>query len=168
MTHWTSQAWTNSHEDYFTRNILTFPECSDASISDLEARNLHRSNAVQKPWPTAADLVQWRQSAGYGADTSNATALQVALDAAIDEIAEACGLYVRPVDADGNVDATADAVTIPPKVHLAVILHAAWLYELRQMPTGVVGSDGAGGAIRTGFAPGVDRLLFNHRKVGLA
>ncbi len=168
VTNYTSQAWTGSHLDYFARNIITTAG-DEAAITEAQARKLNefRSNAVARTWPTVDELVAWLDAGNYGPTVNNPEAAQWALDAAIDDIAEGCGLHVYPVDANGAVDQTADPVQIPPKVFVATLIEAAHLYV--SPPTGVIGSNEIGGAVRvSSYAPGVDRLLRNHLLPGLA
>lgn len=172
-----------SHNDFFTRNILvTRCDCGSCSSctggGDVAARNRQRSNVPWVPWPEYGDVAQWAHSEGVGAamgldETQNTPALDDALMAAIDDIAEDCGLLYLEVDESGNVALDADGnhavAEVPHKVRLATIMHATRLYRRRLSPDGTLGASAFGGQVRVSkYDPDVRNLLKNYLRVGVA
>ena len=174
---------TGSHKDFFTRNILvtrcgcgTCGSCTGSG--DVAARNRQRSNVPWVLWPNYEDVVQWAHSegvaAGMGLDgTQNTPALDDALMAAIDDIAEDCGLLYLQVDENGDVALDADGnlavAEVPRRVKQATIMHAAKIYRRRLSPDGTLGASAFGGAVRVSkYDPQVRDLLKNYLRVGVA
>lgn len=164
----TSRAWSDSHADLFTRNILTY--VGEVDSEEARAANEWASNAEQPTWPDLAEVMRWASQNAYpGAASAPAEVLQLCRDAAVSRLAERCGLYVRPVDANGDVDPSADPVPIPPEVKLAAVMLAARLAERQRTPGGLAGSAEISGLIRTSsIDPDIEALIANHRRLGLA
>lgn len=169
VTNYTSRAWTDSHIDFFTRNIYTVNDDGGGDLAAARARNEFLSNAVGLPWPTEDEVMQWREHNGQGEEVTAPQALVWATAAAVSRIAERCGLLVLPVDADGVVDPAGDPVKVPPEIFLAACMQAARWYERRITASGVLGSDSLGGTVRVGrFDADVEALIANHVEFGLA
>jgi hypothetical protein len=165
----TSRAWSDAHADLFTRNIYTY--VGDADSEEARAYNEWASNAQTVTWPDLAEVQRWDAQNAYPGSqaVTSVEALQLALDAAVSRLAERCGLYVRPVDANGDVDPDGDPVPIPPEVKLATILQAVRWARRRQTPDGLAGSAEITGLIRTSsIDPDIEALIANHRRIGLA
>lgn len=171
MVNWTTRAWTDSHVDYFTRNIITHRDGS-TSVSGAAAReaNLFRSNEKPKPWPLYEDVSDWAHSEGFttGDGTSNTEALKNALSAARARISERTGLQVHPVGVDGEVDYN-EFLPIPAEVWQACVIYAHRIYRRRMSADGTLGASAFGGAIRVGrMDPDIEALIANHLRIGLA
>lgn len=183
---YTRQAWNSGraadqHNDFFTRNILVTCDpygSSTAAADALAERNRSRSNVPWCPWPDYGDVVQWAHAEGVAAamgldGTSNTPALQMALMAALDDISEDTCLPYLEVDEAGElvVDGAGDPVvaTVPPKVHLAAVIHATRLYGRRKSQDGTLGASAFGGAVRVSkYDPDVRALLGNYLRKGVA
>lgn len=165
----TSRAWSDAHADLFTRNVYTW--VGQADSEEARAYNEWASNAEQVTWPELAEVQRWDAQNAYPGSSAATPVevLQLCLDAAISRLAERCGLYVRPVDANGDVDPLGDAVPIPAEVKLATIVLAVRWARRRQTPDGLAGSAEITGLIRTSsIDPDVEALISNHRRLGLA
>ena len=165
-------ASTDSHLDFFTRNIHTFRslDWADAAATAVAEQNLFTSNAHRLPWPTTDDLYKWMDNNNQSNTfAGNQEAAQWALAASVDDMSETCGFQVYAVDDDGVIDPAADAPLIPARVFVATLLQAAWLYKLYTAPNGIVGGNEFGGVVRSSsYAPGVRRLIRNFVQIGLA
>lgn len=158
---------TDSHLDYFTRNILTARPGYRSSVADLDVdvdQVLGWGSAQRVRWPTADDVRNWSRTDGHTAitrtDSTAVDALEWAVAAAVDLVAGRTGFGVRPVDADGVFDPDAEAVLVPPRVHLAAVMMAARLYRRKDSAEGIYGtSEVAGGIAIKGLDPDVERLL---------
>ena len=164
-------AWsTDSHLDSFARNIIAGHGGSAAEAGQA-ARTINEftSNAVQVHWPTFDELAVWAEANSYSGETVNARVLMTALRAAISRLSERCQLPVHTVDSDGNVNTSPPGPTVPPEVHLAVLLQAYRWARRQQTPEGVVGANEFTGAIRASrLDPDVEAMIANHVVYGLA
>lgn len=168
VDYWTTRA----HSDFFARNILTLYGYGGDS-AEARAYNEFVSNAAPVTWPTLDELQVWVQSTTYqgaaGGDTTHVELLQLALDVAVSRIAQRTGNYVRPVDANGDVDPTGAPVEILPELKLAAIMQAFKWYERRSSPNGVLGATEFGGVIRAkSLDPDVEAMIGNELQFGLA
>lgn len=168
---WTSRAWTDSHADYFTRNIWTF----DTGASSAEAAayaELGDPNSQRPTWPELGEVLRWQAINSYpptgGASTANVENLQLCLDASIERMAARCHLHVRPVDAAGAVDVGGDPVLIPAGVKLATIMQAVRWARRAMTPDGIAGADEVAGLIRTSsIDPDIEAMIAPYVAVGL-
>lgn len=153
--YWTSRAWSDSHSDYFTRNILTFGDLGPGwSSAEAEAYAAWSPNNIRPTWPTLDEATRWAESInnypGVGATPRlNVENLQLCLDAAIEYHAARCHIHVRPVDATGAVDPDGDPVEIPAAVKLATIKRAVRWARRAMTPDGIAGGGDITGLIRT-------------------
>ncbi|MGL4300064.1 MAG: hypothetical protein ACRCW4_13420 [Candidatus Neomicrothrix subdominans] len=179
VTNWTSRAWTDSHNDYFARNILTCGctsscSCGAGDPAGARAYNEHNTVGVSRPWPTLEDCIRWERQNSYpGATGAIATAppepLQAALDAAIVWVCGRCHLQRWPLDVDGVVDPDGAPVEVPYDVWLATVMKAVQLATRRLTPAGMAGSAELGNLIRVnGWDPDIEGLLAPHLVIGLA
>lgn len=168
---WTSRAWTDSHADYFTRNIWTFNP--GASLAEAEAYASWEPNNQRPTWPTLDEVTRWAQSInsypGTGAGTTvNVENLQLCLDAAIEEIASRTHIQVRPVDTTGAVDEDGTAVEVPARVKLATIMQAVRWGRRPMTPDGIAGASEVTGFIRTSaLDPDIEKMLGGLIALGL-
>jgi hypothetical protein len=169
---WTSRAWTDSHGDGFTRNVVAVQELGDDPAA--AEYNALTANAVPVTWPTLDEVLRWDAQNSYpvaagGGPSPASERYQLALDAAVTHHANRCGLLVRPVDADGAIDPTGAAVPIPSDVKLATIMRACRWARRSKTPDGLAGSSEIGALIRTSSSdPDIEAMLAPHLKLGLA
>lgn len=170
--YWTSRAWSDSHADYFTRNIWTF----DTGASSAEAAvyaELGDPNSIRPTWPTFDEVLRWAKSINdypglTGGPGPNVENLQLCLDASIERMAGRCHLHVRPVDAAGAVDVDGDPVEIPASVKLATIMQAVRWARRAMSPDGVLGASEISGVIRAqAMDPDIEAMIAPYVAVGL-
>lgn len=155
---------TDSHLDYFARNIL-----AGVDVDASTAVQVFRSNAPGVPWPDGDKLLEWAESEGYGPETINTSALTIALAAATSRIAERCELLVRPVNDTGQVDESLTPVLVPPEIHLAVLIQAHRWMRRTDTPEGMFGASEFTGVVRASrLDPDVEALIANYVVYGLA
>lgn len=168
---WTSRAWTDSHSDFFERNIVAVQGYDDPAAAEY---NANTANAVPVTWPTLDEVIRWDVQNSYPAVAGAAPPaalerLQSALDAAVTHHANRCGLHVRPVDASGAVDPAGDPVPIDPDVKLATIMRAVRWARRSGTPDGIAGASEIGGLIRTSsMDPDIEAMIASHLHIGLA
>ncbi len=157
-----ASAWADQHLDFATRNLLLrFRPTFNWGRDPVE---LFASNAPRLPWPSVGDCLAWAALNDYPAVTGvaadNPMPVVASLAAVIDMVADGCQLRVQPVDANGDVDPTGDAVLIPARVWLATVMWATKLADRRNTSNGIAGSTELGTAIRvTGRDPDIQSLL---------
>lgn len=161
---------TDSHLDWFGRNIIASHGGTTAE-ADNAARmaNEFTSNAVQVHWPTFDELMVWAEANSFNGETVNARAMMIGLRAAISRIAERCQLPVHNINEDGSTNTNPPGPTVPPEIHLAVLIQAYRWTRRRNTPEGVVGANEFAGVVRASrLDPDVEALIANHVFYGLA
>ena len=122
-------------------------------------------NNVRPTWPTLDEVTRWAESiSNYpgagGQSRTNLEVLQLCLDAAVERIAARTHIQVRPVDANGAVDAGGTPVEIPAGVKLGTIMQATRWARRPMSPDGVLGSSEISGVIRAqAIDPDIEAML---------
>lgn len=170
--YFTRQWWSDSHADFFTRNILTLGDPGWSS-AEAEAYATFTPNNERPTWPTLDEVTRWAESVnnypGAGAAPRvKMENLQLGLSAAVELVSMKTHLQVRPVDSAGAVDPDGDPVEIPATVKLATIMQAVRWAGRAMSPHGVIGDSEVSGAIRAqAMDPDIERMLFAWSYVGL-
>lgn len=168
---WTSRAWTDSHSDFFIRNIWAFSPGWESA--EAAATASFTPNNVRPTWPTLDEVTRWAESInnypGAGAGSRvNLENLQLALDAAVELVSMLIHEQVRPVDSAGEVDPGGTPVEIPATAKLATIMQATRWARRAMSPDGVLGTSDISGVIRAqAMDPDIERMLFAWSYVGL-
>jgi hypothetical protein len=171
VTQWTSRAWTDSHADGFTHNIITLGDGIGGESAEARAYNEFAPNNVRPTWPTTDEVLRWAAQNSYPGSgaTIPVEDYQLCLDAAVESHAGRCHLHVRPVDANGAVDPVGAPVVIPAGVKLATIMRAVRWARRKNTPDGIAGSSEITGLIRTSsMDPDIEAMLAPHLALGLA
>lgn len=169
---WTRAAWTDSHSDYFTRNILTIGDPGWTS-AEAAAYASWEPNNERPTWPTLDECVRWAQSVNNYPGTTGATSInvenmQLCLNAAVERIASRTHYQVRPADATGAVDPDGTPVEIPATVKMATIMQAVRWSRRAFTPDGVLGASEISGLVRTSsLDPDVESMLAPWLALGL-
>lgn len=168
---WTRSAWSDSHSDFFARNILAFSPGWESAEAAAIAGFI--PNNVRPTWPTLDEVTRWAESInsypGAGAAPRvNVENLQLALDAAIEHVSMRIHEQVRPVDSAGAVDPDGDPVEIPATAKLATIMQSVRWARRAMSPDGVIGDSEISGTIRASALDGdIEKMLFAWSFVGL-
>lgn len=173
MTEYATRAWfSDSHSDFFTRNILAFSP-GLGSEDEARARAMFTPNVAAVTWPTLDEVKRWDQAGSSPVAVGGAGPAVEILDlcrtVAIERIAERIGVHPRPVDVDGVYDPAGDPVEIRPSVKLAVIMQAVRWAGRAFTPSGVAGASELAGVIRvSAMDPDIESMIGNQVRWGIA
>jgi hypothetical protein len=171
VTQWTSRAWSDSHADSFTHNLITLGDGIGGESAEARDYLAFTPNNARPTWPTLDEVLRWGAQNSYPGTPSPLPVeiYQLCLDASVENLAGRCHLLVRPVDANDAVDPLGDPVEIPAAIKLGTTMQAVHWARRQNTPDGIAGTSEITGLLRVAsLDPDVERLVFPHLVFGLA